>query len=277
MARVTLPIACAINSEYALPLLVMLTSLKEHLRASYQPLLYLVHPGLGAGPLAAISQLTETVSIVPSPEIVAAIPKHSHFPPEAAYPLVLANVLPQELDRILFLDADTLVLDDLAELWEIPIGDSLLGAAPDSAIPLCCSPRGVKAREELGIPDNAVYFNCGVMLIDLALWRQREVTRRRLRLFAEGGSRSGFSSSRSFQRSPLGRLVSAGEPLECVGELWPAVPTVDRNWMAGGTLVSSISQAVSSRGALQQEGFLIGNMVSSYLKRYSGSPRATPL
>ncbi len=125
--RVTLPIACAINSDYVLPLLVMLTSLKEHLRPSYQPVLYLIHQGVSDDLLAIISRLVETRSIVPSPESVAAIPRHANFPPEAAYPLLLPELLPETLDRILFLDADLLVLDDLAQLWETSIGERVLG------------------------------------------------------------------------------------------------------------------------------------------------------
>ncbi len=178
MARVTLPVACAINSDYVLPLLVMLTSLIEHLRPSYQLLLYLVHQAKHEDLVAIISRLVETHSIVPSPESVEALPQHPHFPPEAAYPLVLPELLPEALDRILFLDADLLVLHDLAHLWEICLGERVLAAAPDAAIPLCSSPRGVKKRRELGIAEDAVYFNCGVLLIQLDAWRKREVTRR---------------------------------------------------------------------------------------------------
>jgi lipopolysaccharide biosynthesis glycosyltransferase len=173
-----LPIACAINSDYALPLLVMLTSLKEYLRSGYRPLLYLAHQGVNDTLLGAISQLIEMCPLGPSPENVAAIPRHAHFPRVAAYPLLLPELLPETLDRILFLDADLLVLDDLAKLWEISIGERVLGAVPDGAIPLCGSPRGVTKRGELGIPDDALYFNCGVMLIRLDQWRRREVTRR---------------------------------------------------------------------------------------------------
>src|ERR1700722_18338344 len=178
MARVTLPIACAINGDYALPLLVMLTSLQEHLRPSHQLLLYLVHQGVSEEVLASISRLVEIHSIVPTPDSVAALPRHPRFPPEAAYPLLLPDLLPKTLDRILFLAADLLVLDDLAELWETSLGERALGAAPDAAIPLCRSPRGVKKRETLGISENAVYFNCGVMLISLDAWRRGEITRR---------------------------------------------------------------------------------------------------
>ncbi len=173
-----LPIACAITSNYVLPLLVMLASLKERLRPSYRPILYLVGQRIDEHQLDVISDLVETHTLVPTSASVAAIPRHPHFPAEAAYPLLLPDLVPESLERILFLDADLLVLDDLVKLWQTDLGSHTLAAAADSAIPLCSSPRGVKQVRELGIPEDAPYFNCGVMLIHLGRWRQRNVTRR---------------------------------------------------------------------------------------------------
>lgn len=178
MASVKLPIVCAINNAYALPLVVMLTSLKEHLRAPYELKLYLIHQAVSDSVLAAISRVVDLHSIVPDANLVANIPRHNHYPPEAFFPLLLPELLPEELDRVLFLDADLLVLDDLAHLWETSLGDCTLGATQDAAIPLCRSPRGVKNCGDWGISNEAVYFNTGVMLIGLAEWRKRDVSRR---------------------------------------------------------------------------------------------------
>ena len=60
-----LPIACAIDEAYALPLAVMLESLKERLRPGFRPMLYLLHRGLPRPVLEAVSSLVETHSIVP--------------------------------------------------------------------------------------------------------------------------------------------------------------------------------------------------------------------
>lgn len=180
MTRTELPIACAVNDRYVLPLAVMLTSLMEHLRLWYRPVLHLFHRGLSADSVAAISRLVETHSMVPDGAIESWIPAHPHFPLEATYPLLLPALLPGSLGRVLFLDADLLVLDDVAPLWESDLDGRALAAAPDCAIPLCSSPRAVKQRDSLGVPDDAVYFNAGVMLIDLDAWRQREVAARAL-------------------------------------------------------------------------------------------------
>lgn len=215
----TLPIACSIDNNYALPLLVMLSSLKEHLRPSYNPVLYLLHRGLRDDLLSAISRVIETHSIVLDPETIANIPRHTCFPPEAASPLLLPTLLPDAIDRVLFLDADLLVLDDVAQLWETSLGSRMLGAAQDPAIPLCRSPRGVKKQSQLGIPEDAVYFNCGVMLIPLDEWRKYEVTRRAWQYLYEVGREADFLHQ---------------EALNAV--LWNDWLAIDGRWNLSGSL-----------------------------------------
>src|SRR5579862_2397997 len=171
-------IACAINQSYVLPLTVMLDSLKEHLRPGVRPILYLIHSGIPQQSLAALHSLVETHSIVPSAAQLSAAVRSARFPQEASFPLLLPEVLPPNLDRVLFLDADTLVLEDLATLWETPLDRHVLAAVPDSAIPFCSSVRGVKNWRARGILSDAPYFNAGVLLIDLPRCRELNVTRR---------------------------------------------------------------------------------------------------
>jgi lipopolysaccharide biosynthesis glycosyltransferase len=154
----------------------MLESLRQHLRPDFHPILYLLHTGLPQPVLDSISSLVDTYSIIPSDAQLAAAPHDSHFPREASFPLLLPEVLPHALERVLFLDADLLVLDDLAKLWERPLDDHVVAASPDAAVPRCSAPRGVKGWKARGIPQTAPYFNCGVLLIDLPRWRERGVT-----------------------------------------------------------------------------------------------------
>jgi lipopolysaccharide biosynthesis glycosyltransferase len=81
---------------------------------------------------------------------------------------------------VLFLDPDLLVLDDVAGVWNADLGEAALAAVTDQAIPRCASPRGVKECRRLGIPEDAPYFNAGVMLIDLARWRALDILSRAL-------------------------------------------------------------------------------------------------
>ena len=151
----------------------------------------LLHARLPDEHLAAISSLVETTPVVVPPRLLAAIPAHRHFPPEAAMPLLLGELLPGDLERVLFLDADLLVLEDPTELLQLDLGGRALGAAVDGAIALCSGPRGVRAWREHGIPAFAPYFNAGVMTISLREWRDRDVGARALRYLSSGGPTGG--------------------------------------------------------------------------------------
>jgi lipopolysaccharide biosynthesis glycosyltransferase len=168
-------IATASTEGYLLPLRVMLVSLKAHLNPSYRPVLFLFNTRIGAEQLMTIAALVETHSIVPSPAATSMLPRSPRFIAETAFPLLLSNLLPESLERVLFLDPDMLVLDDIARIWETEISNSSVAAVVDQAIPLCSSIRGVKDRSNLGIPDTAPYFNAGVMLVNLKRWKRLNI------------------------------------------------------------------------------------------------------
>lgn len=172
----TLHIATAIDEAYITPLKVMLASLTAHLSPRFRPVLHLMHRSLNDHQIETITHLVQVRSIVPDADAIAAIPRHDSFLPEAAFPLLLPHFISGTVDRILFLDPDTFIADDVAKIWELDLGDNVIAAAADQAIPFCSSPRGVKTRRELGIDERAPYFNAGVMLIDIARWKREDVS-----------------------------------------------------------------------------------------------------
>ena len=86
-----------------------------------------------------------------------------HITRDAYLRLFAAQILPPSIDRIIYLDADLLVLADLGPLWEVELGDNALAAAPDTF--------GQGRCEVLGMPPHALYVNSGVLLLNLAHWR----------------------------------------------------------------------------------------------------------
>ena len=80
----------------------------------------------------------------------------------------LPELLP-DLDRILYLDADLIVRSVLAELWSTDLGAAALGAVMD---PWVATIEAMRASFPEG------YFNAGVLLIDLATWREERVAAR---------------------------------------------------------------------------------------------------
>ncbi len=67
-----------------------------------------------------------------------------------------------EVQRVLYLDGDMVVVGSVAALWGIDLGGALLGAVD---IP------GSEGIARLGLPAEEGYFNAGMLVIDLAQWR----------------------------------------------------------------------------------------------------------
>lgn len=96
--------------------------------------------------------------------------KTSRFSPAALYRLLAANVLPREIERIIYLDADTIVHLDIAALWAEQTGANGIAAATELTVT-----RDLPAPQYLrdsGIVPAGKYFNSGVLLIDLAAYRK---------------------------------------------------------------------------------------------------------
>lgn len=81
--------------------------------------------------------------------------------------LFIPNVLPADVKRCLFLDADLVINDDIKLLYECNLGTNVIAATED--IPDCSS---FKARLHLEYDD--VYINSGVMVCDLEQWRSMQ-------------------------------------------------------------------------------------------------------
>lgn len=81
--------------------------------------------------------------------------------------LFLDKLLPQEVDRILYLDGDTLVLEDLGSLFYSDLGDKVIGMCPEPTVD--------KSRKEFLALKEYHYHNSGVLLIDLKKWRREEI------------------------------------------------------------------------------------------------------
>jgi lipopolysaccharide biosynthesis glycosyltransferase len=103
-----------------------------------------------------------------------------HIKGEAYIRLFAPSILPKSLEKILYLDVDLIVIDDLSDLWETVLGNYALAAAPD--------PFGESRRGPLGIPDDACYVNSGVLLLNLAKWRSDNLSARLANYIEQEGS-----------------------------------------------------------------------------------------
>ncbi|ALB48766.2 glycosyltransferase family 8 protein [Clostridium beijerinckii NRRL B-598] len=87
--------------------------------------------------------------------------------------LFVSRVLPKELDRVLYLDCDITIDKSLNELWNMDMKGKIVAALQDAFAPWY--------RKNLGLRENDIMFNSGVMLIDLNRWKEEHVEEKILR------------------------------------------------------------------------------------------------
>lgn len=88
--------------------------------------------------------------------------------------LLLDRMLPADVDRVIYLDCDTLVLTPMERLLTWDLGGRPIGAVTDPVRLLNMLGRDMRAKT--GVFDGAApYFNSGVLLIDLDGFRNADI------------------------------------------------------------------------------------------------------
>jgi lipopolysaccharide biosynthesis glycosyltransferase len=93
----------------------------------------------------------------------------------------LPELLPAEYRRMIYIDADVLVLRDVSRLWDVELDGRPFAAAQDKGIPYVSSRYGVPDYQDLGLSPHSKYFNAGVMVIDPERWQDLRIRERALR------------------------------------------------------------------------------------------------
>lgn len=94
----------------------------------------------------------------------------------ALYRLELPRLLPDRR-RVIYLDADTIVEQDLRDLWDEAKEDAPLWARPDWMFPVMSHPYLRDRCNGLGMRAEDPYFNSGVLVLNLDDWRARQYGR----------------------------------------------------------------------------------------------------
>ncbi|GAU14343.1 hypothetical protein TSUD_309030 [Trifolium subterraneum] len=95
----------------------------------------------------------------------------------------LPNLLPLSVTRVVYLDSDLILVDDIAKLAETPLGENSVLAAPEYCNANFTSyfTPSFWSNPSLSLTfanRKPCYFNTGVMVIDLERWREGDYTRK---------------------------------------------------------------------------------------------------
>jgi lipopolysaccharide biosynthesis glycosyltransferase len=96
------------------------------------------------------------------------LPKTSHMSISAYYRLCIAGMVPANVEKLLYLDTDIIVNGSLAGIFTTEMGNFAAAAVTEFS--------SNTVRPELGITSADMYFNSGVLLINVEQWKKQQIS-----------------------------------------------------------------------------------------------------
>lgn len=172
-------IAVAANADFLKYLYVMLTSLLEHNGEENKTCsIYLLSADLNEEQTEIIRELVETyggeLHFIPMDieKFPKELPSNEMITIETYFRLALPELLPPELERVLYLDADLVVLKPLKELYETDFEGRSFAACKDGTAVSKEHAARSELFAELREKEDFQYFNAGVLLFNLKKLRR---------------------------------------------------------------------------------------------------------
>jgi lipopolysaccharide biosynthesis glycosyltransferase len=254
-------VVCAADNLYAMPLAVAARSALENLNPQRDMTLFIIDGGISLHNrrkiLASLDSKRCRVQFIPKPDdLLGKIQVLRYFETEdgfkeqtyitltAYYRLLIPELLPDDLEKAIYLDCDLVVQGDLSQVWESEMGDNYLLAVQDLWTPI--AKLGLLNHEELNISLEAKYFNSGIMLLNLQQWRANRMSTQLISYLREKRDRIRFHDQ------DVLNAVMAGH----WGELdlrWNVTPGIHNTYWqksASPSEQDALSQAVSNPGII---------------------------
>ena len=183
-------IVFSINNSYAPYLYVCLKSLLAHIQSKDKYQVYVLESEVSEADKKQILSLQCDNLGVEFIDVRQFIDKNitkifsvtEHFTPETYYRFFLPRIFPK-LDKVLYLDADTIIMRDIAPMFSIDIGSNYLGVTHDCEIVRMSNLDDTEYSDyfikTLGVKIEN-YFQAGVMLVNLEKMRQDNITEKLL-------------------------------------------------------------------------------------------------
>ena len=209
-------LALAANERYFPGLFCAVASALSHLDATREVDLKVLDGGISETSRKVLSHLltrfgrSVRLKFVPIDE---AIFRGATLGPGRSYMAYCRILLPQLLDvpRLIYLDCDVLVFRDLSELFDTQLSSGkILAAVPDSET-LTLSDDSYTLARTMNLPADGLYFNSGVMLINLNELRKENFTEKSLEFFKNWKGDYRFWDQSAFNFLLHGRIDELSE------------------------------------------------------------------
>lgn len=176
MKRDTINILCATDDNYVPYCGVMLTSVLENNKDIDVHVFIIIDRDLNESNKKQFTQLAkyyhvQITYILVNKKDFEEFPLHpeQHFTTATYYRLAAELLLPQNIEKVIYLDCDMVVNSSLLPLWRTNIEKYSVAVVDDMCIGLTSN------YERLKYSPSLKYFNAGMLLINLHYWRKNNL------------------------------------------------------------------------------------------------------
>jgi UDP-glucose/galactose:(glucosyl)LPS alpha-1,2-glucosyl/galactosyltransferase len=179
-AALRIHLLSTINRDYVVPFRVMVHSLHRSRRSTQPVTWHIFESGLRPADRGAIQTQLESAAIDIAwyrynDQRLMGLPIWGRMVIGMYHKMLVPEALPASISRMIYLDADLLVLDAIESLWNTDISGSIIGAVQDMVVPFVSSTLGLSRYRDLGCQAMDPYFNAGMFIVDLDAWREYQV------------------------------------------------------------------------------------------------------
>lgn len=168
-------IVYAANNDYAKYLGISMFSLFDHNRDLDEIIVYILSQGIHEENVKKLNTIAEryrrVIKFIDFSEFEKLIPfdfETAGFQPIILSRLFLCRYLPASVERVLYLDCDIIVNGSIKELDHLALQQHYLAAVPELYMP-------TDRKVLIGLKADETYYNSGVLLIDVGLWRAKNL------------------------------------------------------------------------------------------------------
>lgn len=176
-----IPIFFAVNDNYAPYLGVAIKSMLENVSKDYFCKIYVLITDLSDDHISKLRKVVADYELasIDFVDVAAECDKmngmlhmRDYYSKETYYRFFISPLFPQ-YDKVLYLDSDIIVKGDVSQMYNVDLGDNLLGAAVEEVV-YVSEELGAYSEMCLGVPWKD-YLGAGILVINAKLFREEKV------------------------------------------------------------------------------------------------------
>lgn len=172
------------DDNYAMPLAVTIYSILENVDQDSNLRFYILDGGMSIISKEKLIRLIKKDGqsghqlhwIEPEKSSIEQIPYRGWQSKSTYLRFLISKTLPKSVKKVIYLDCDLILENDISELWDYTLSDIIVRAVRDFIVQTVSHPTGVINYEQYGGNVNSPYFNAGVLLINLDFWRDEKIS-----------------------------------------------------------------------------------------------------